>query len=298
MMETPSLGIIDAHVHVWDPAVLDYAWLADSPGLGRPFLPAHLPHGSTNTRAAVFVQADCRDDQALKEVDWVSGLRTGWPQLAGIVAFAPISRGDAVAEDLDQLLERPLVRGVRQLFQDRDDSFMLDSRTLAGARRVAASGLVFDACIRAGQLGALAEFARRVPDLTIVLDHMGKPPLASGEPASWSTGVRELAGLPNVVAKISGAGAEADPHRPLAPQALPFIRETLRLFGAERCMIGSDFPVSLTSPAAYQDWITIVEEAMAGASDGERAGVAHRTAARVYQLQEEPGQAAPNQEKD
>ena len=109
--------------------------------------------------------------------------------------------------------------------------------------------------------------------------------------------MRELAGRPNVTVKISGAGAEADPQRPLAPQAQPVIHETLRLFGAERCMIGSDFPVSVTSPAAYQDWITIVEESMAGASDGERASVTHRTAARVYQLTEEPGQA-PNQEKD
>lgn len=296
-MGAPSLRVIDSHVHVWDPAGLDYTWLEDAPTLNKPFLPQDLPHTGANTRAAVFVQADCRNDQALKEVDWVSGLHAGWPQLAGIVAFAPISRGDAVAEDLDQLLERPLVRGIRQLFQDRDASFMVDPKTLAGARQVAASGLVFDACIRAGQLGALAEFACRVPELLIVLDHMGKPPLASGDLAAWSRGMRELAGRPNVTVKISGAGAEADPQRPLAPQAQPVIQETLRLFGAERCMIGSDFPVSLTSPAAYQDWITIVEESMAGASDGERASVTHRTAARVYQLTEEPGQA-PNQEKD
>lgn len=297
MRWTPSLRIIDSHVHIWDPAGLDYTWLEGAPPLNKPFLPEDLPHTGANTRAAVFVQADCRDDQALKEVDWVSGLHAGWPQLAGIVAFAPISRGDAVAKDLDELLERSLVRGIRQLFQDRDESFMLDSKTLAGARQVAASGLVFDACIRAEQLGALADFARRVPDLLIVLDHMGKPPLASGDLTSWSRGMRELARRPNVVVKISGAGAEAASDRPLALQAPPVIQETLRLFGAERCMIGSDFPVSLTSPSAYQDWITIVEESMAGASDDERASVAHETATRVYQLAEEPGQAT-NQEKD
>lgn len=297
-MGTPSVRVIDAHVHVWDPAVLDYSWLADSPGMDRPFLPAHLPHTSANTRAAVFVQADCRDDQALREVDWVSGLGTDWPLLAGIVAFAPVSKGDAVEQDLCQLLERPLVRGVRQLLQDRDESFILHPDTLAGAWQVAAAGLVFDACIRAGQLGALAAFARRVPDLAIVLDHMGKPPIAGGDEASWSRGMRELAKLPNVVVKISGAGAEADPNRPLAAQALPFIRETLRLFGADRCMVGSDCPVSLARPAAYQDWITIVEEAVAGASDGERASVMHRTAARAYQLTEAPVAATTNQEKD
>lgn len=292
------MQVIDSHVHVWDPAVLDYAWLADAPGLNRPFLPRDLPHSPQDTRGAVFVQADCRDDQALKEVDWVSGLRTDWPQLAGIVAFAPISKGEAVEEDLGHLLDRPLVRGVRQLFQDRDESFMLHPDTLAGARQVADAGLVFDACIRSGQIAALTEFARRVPGLAIVLDHMGKPPIASGELTAWRSGMQELARCGNVVVKISGAGAEADPNRALAPQALPFIHETLILFGAERCMVGSDFPVSLSHPGAYLDWTTTVEQAMAGASEGERSKVTQETAVRVYRLEAAPEQGSPQEEKD
>jgi L-fuconolactonase len=275
---------IDSHVHVWDPAVLEYPWLANSRSLTRPFLPQDLPHTQDNTLAAVFVQADCRDDQSLKEVDWVSGLRTEWQELAAVVAFAPISRGDRVSQDLDQLLERPLVRGVRQLLQDRDESFMLHPDTLAGARRVAAAGLVFDACIHAGQLAALVEFADQAPELQIVLDHMGKPPVASGGIAGWSSGMRDLARRPNVVVKISGAGAESDPERPLRPQALPYIQEALHLFGAGRCMIGSDWPVSLTGPEQFQEWTNTVETAMAGATVTERESVAHGTAARTYRL--------------
>lgn len=297
-MGAASVQLVDSHVHIWDPTVLDYPWLADASGLNRPFLPWHLPHTSANTRAAVFVQADCSDDQALKEVDWVSGLRTDWPLLAGIVAIAPISKGDTVEQDLGELLERPLVRGVRQLLQNREESFILHPSTLAGARQVAAAGLVFDACIHAGQLGALVTFARFVPDLPIVLDHMGKPPIASGEFTAWRRRMQELARCGNIVVKISGAGAEADPNKPLESQALPFIQETLRLFGGERCMFGSDFPVSLVGPAGYQDWMSIVEKAMAGASDAERAGVMHRTAARVYQLGEDLRQAVTDQEKD
>lgn len=292
------MRFIDTHVHVWDPAALDYAWLADVPALNKPFMPSDLPHTVADTRAAVFVQADCREDQALKEVDWVSGLSTGWPRLAAIVAFAPVSRGDKVAEDLGQLLERPLVRGVRQLFQDRDHSFILHPAMLAGAREVAKAGLTFDACIRSGQLAALAEFADRVPELQIVLDHMGKPPISSGGLAAWGRGMREIARRPNVVAKISGAGAEADGNRPFAPQALPFITETLNLFGSERCMFGSDWPVSLTRPADYQDWITVVETALTGASAGERESVAEGTASRVYRLDTATKQAATQQEKD
>ena len=292
------MRVIDTHIHIWDPDALDYAWLADVPALNRTFLPADLPHTAADTFAAIFVQADCREDQALKEVDWVSNLSASWPRLAAIVAFAPVSRGDKVAEDLGQLLERPLVRGVRQLFQDRDDSFILHPAMLAGAREVAKAGLTFDACIRSGQLAALAEFADRVPELQIVLDHMGKPPISSGGLAAWGRGMREIARRPNVVAKISGAGAEADENRPFAPQALPLINETLDLFGSERCMFGSDWPVSLAGPADYQDWITIVETALEGASTGERERVFAGTATRIYRLDTDMEQAATQQEKD
>lgn len=287
------MKVIDSHVHIWDPARFDYAWLVDVPSLNTPFLPPDLPYPTASTCAAVFVQADCRDDQALREVDWVSSFGTQWPQVAGVVAFAPIGRGKEVAKDLELLLERPLVRGVRQLFQNQNASFILDPATLAGAREVAKAGLTFDACIRSWQLAALTEFADRTPDLSIVLDHLGKPAIGDGDFPGWSKGMRELARRPNVVVKISGAGAEAAQDRPLAPQALPFITETLQLFGAERCMVGSDWPVSLTGTTAYQEWINIVDAAMDGATAGERDNVAYGTAARTYRLE-----LPPDEDKD
>jgi L-fuconolactonase len=114
---------------------------------------------------------------------------------------------------------------------------------------------------------------------------MGKPPVAEGSLDAWSDAMRNLAGLPNVVVKLSGAGAEAAPGRSLAGQALPFIEETLQIFGPERCMIGSDWPVSMKDPAAYQGWIDLVmDSALAGASATERDSVAWATAARFYRL--------------
>jgi L-fuconolactonase len=279
------MKVIDSHVHVWDPAQLDYAWLGNNEDLNEPFLPQDLPHTSSNTRAAVFVQADCREDQALKEVDWVSGLAADWAALSAVVAFARVDRGNDLARDLEQLAQRPLVRGVRQLFQDLDDSQILAPQMIAGARQVARAGLTFDACVRFWQLDTLAELARQVPELSIVLDHMGKPPVAEGSLDAWSDAMRNLAGLPNVVVKLSGAGAEAAPGRSLAGQALPFIEETLQIFGPERCMIGSDWPVSMKDPAAYQGWVDLVmDSALAGASAAERDSVAWATAARFYRL--------------
>ena len=279
------MKVVDSHVHVWDPAQLDYAWLKGSEALNRPFLPQDLPHRPGNTSAAVFVQADCSEDQALKEVDWVSGLAADWPELAAVVAFARLDKGDGLGRDLDQLAQRPLVRGVRQLFQDLDESLILAPQMIAGARQLARAGFTFDACVRSWQLGTLAEFARQVPELGIVLDHMGKPPVAEGALGPWSRAMRNLAALPNVVVKLSGAGAEAAPGRPLEGQALPFIEETLQIFGPGRCMFGSDWPVSLKDPAGYQDWIDLVlDKALAGASAADRDSVARAVATRFYRL--------------
>lgn len=279
------MKVVDSHVHVWDPAQLEYAWLGTNGSLNRPFLPRDLPHSPANTRAAVFVQADCREDQALREVDWVSGLAEDWPELSAVVAFARIDRGVGLARDLEQLAQRPLVRGVRQLFQDLDDSVILAAQMIAGARQVALAGLTFDACVRFWQLDTLAEFARQVPELGIVLDHMGKPPVAEGTLGPWAASMRNLAALPNVVVKLSGAGAEAAAGTPLAGQALPCVRETLQIFGPERCMFGSDWPVSLKDPAAYQDWIGLVmDTALAGASAADRDSVAWAAASRFYRL--------------
>lgn len=285
------MKLLDAHVHVWDPARLDYGWLHNEPRLNAQFLPSSLPYSDSDTHASVFVQADCSDRQWLAEVDWVTSLAPTWPQLSAIVALAPIERGDAVSANVEQLLQRPLVRGVRRLFQDQDDSFILAADTVAGAGRVARSGLTFDACVRHWQLPVLAEFAGRLPGLSIVLDHMGKPPIADGWhsalSATWAAGLRRLACLPNVSVKLSGAGAEAASDTPLRGQALPFLEETLLIFGPDRCMIGSDWPVSFAGRSGYSEWVDLVlNTALRGAGDEDRSAVAWRTAARFYGIDE------------
>lgn len=272
---------VDAHLHVWDPARLDYEWLKAIPNLNREFLPEDLPAAHGRRAGAVFVQADCAAEQGIAEVDWVLGQT--WAGLSAVVAFAPLELGAGIGSHLEALAERHLVKGVRRLLQDCDPAFITAEPTIAGARAVARAGLVFDACIRWQQLGALTRFAERLPELPIVLDHMGKPPIAEGASAEWREGMRRLARLENVSVKLSGAAPEAAPGRPLAEQALPYLHETLSLFGAQRCMLGSDWPVSAQTNSQYMAWVDLVlGRALEGASAEERTSVAARTAARFY----------------
>jgi L-fuconolactonase len=111
-----------------------------------------------------------------------------------------------------------------------------------GLAAVAEAGLVYDLLVKPHQLAAAVEAARRLPGCTFVLDHLGKPPIASGELQPWADAVRLLASLPNTVCKLSGMVTEAD--RSWNVEDLkPYADTVLDAFGPERLMFGSDWPV-------------------------------------------------------
>ncbi|GAB3815153.1 amidohydrolase family protein [Tessaracoccus terricola] len=276
------MTIVDAHLHVWDTRLLRYPWLDDEPRLGSPYLPGDVEAGVVDKQ--VFVQADCAD--GLVEARWVQSLAPDWPGLHGIVAHAPVESGQLGAV-LDQLEELPLLVGVRRLLQDEPLEFLESAELVAGLRVLAGRGMPFDACIRHHQMAALVRIARAVPELLIVLDHLGKPPVAAGygSPASeeWVRNLQALAALPNVYAKLSGLAPEADPGRALAGQVVPFLDVVLETFGPERLLVGSDFPVSAdtTHGLGYRQWFDLVSAKLA---DGEREQVMGATALAVYRL--------------
>jgi L-fuconolactonase len=283
------MHILDAHLHLWDPAVLDYGWLSGD--LDRTFGPRELEHalaGMSDDRAFIFMQADARPDQALAEVDWVASLPL---PVRGFIAFAALERGDAVAEHLAALSSRPGVVGVRRLLQGEAPGFALTPDFLRGAELAAAHGLVFDACVRGeAQLRDVAALADELPQLRIVLDHLGKPVVGSSEaPAEpsaggWSRSIRDLAERPNLVCKVSGLPGESDGAFSAA-QLEPFLDVALEAFGEERLLYASDWPASFPGDtvAGYGAWERIVREWIA--SRGIDADAVLRTnAERVYGL--------------
>lgn len=252
------MRVLDSHLHLWDPEVLDYPWL-EGP-LAFLFGETELDHariGGASQEGAVFVQADCVQEQYLDEVRWVTALapKTG---VRGIVAGARLDRGAETAAHLAALAEHELVVGVRHLLQGEPAGLAVSAGFLAGARELAARGWTFDACVRgARQLADVAGLARSVPDLRIVLDHLGKPaigtagaPIAPGE--EWLTGIAELARHQRVHCKLSGLPAEAGGDWSAA-QVGPFLDAVADAFGPERLMWGSDWPVSVIGPAEPGD---------------------------------------------
>lgn len=285
------MEIVDAHLHFWDPARLHYPWLRDARGLDRAFMPSDLDTGGIPVRQFVFVEADRSPGQMMQEAHWAIGLAQREPRLAAVVASVALASPLDLQAQLRELTQRPLVKGVRGLFQDQEASLITDPETLKSARAIAQAGLAFDACIRHSQLSALTAFAAAVPELPVVLDHMGKPPIRTGDHSGWSARLREFASLPNTFVKLSGAAPEADPGKDLSAQALPYVKTALDAFGPYRCMFGSDWPVSAvrqdgtSAPEAYRQWVQIVlDRALDGYNALDRAAVASATAQRFYSI--------------
>lgn len=278
--------IVDAHIHLWDPTALPYPWLDSDTGLRRPFLPVDL-HRSGGASEWVIVQAEARhDDDAggadLAELEWIAGLAASDQAVRGMVVRAPVEVGRPVADLLEKVAAFPLTVGVRRLIQDEPVGFAQSPSFIDGVRAVGEFGLPFDVCVRAAERGDVAPLVDACPDVSFVLDHLGKPDIAGGEWDPWREQLVELARRPNVVCKLSGSTSEAGP-RWREDTVRPYLEQALELFGAHRCMFGSDWPVA-TPTTTYSRWLDLVTVVLADCSDAEIDDVFAGTAQRVYAL--------------
>ena len=157
------------------------------------------------------------------------------------------------------LVAIPAVRGIRRILEDGKFETVLEPGFVEGVRRVGRAGLPFEIGVRHWGLTFGLELARRCPDVTFVLDHIGKPGIKHGLREPWWSQIRELAKLPNVVCKVSGVITEADHGAWTKEQVKPYVAHTIECFGFDRVMYGSDWTVSeLTHP--YPTWVDILDE--------------------------------------
>jgi len=276
----------DSHVHFWDPSLRPYPWLAGFPAISGAHGPQDLARESSPDAPSrvVFVQADCERAHAAGEVSWVESLAGRGPRVAGIVAFAAMDGGPAAQGALAALAVRPLVRGVRHLIQgETDPGFCLSEGFVAGVRRCGELGLTFDLCVRHVQLAPVVELVRRCPSTSFVLDHAGKPDLSSGLLDPWRAHVSSLAGLPNVVCKVSGLVTEAGTAALDIERFVPTISHLLATFGPKRLLFGSDWPVvKLASP--YPTWLSMARRLLSHLPSADQAAIFNDNAGRVYRL--------------
>jgi L-fuconolactonase len=281
-----ALSIVDSHVHLWNPAQLRYSWLDGLPALNRAFIPADFAAASVNSNVnkIIFIECGSEAAQSLPEVNWISDLAKVEPRLKGIVAHAPLEKGESIRAGLDALASRGLVKGVRRNLQgERDADFCLRPEFVTGVKLLAEFGFTFDLCLRHEQLRAAAELARRVPQVNFVLDHFGKPDVRGKKIEPWATELKALAALPNVVCKISGLATEADWKNWRPADLKIYFERAMECFDFNRVLFGGDWPVA-TLATSYERWLETVRGFFSFATETDRVKIFQTNAERIYHV--------------
>lgn len=283
----PDFPIVDAHVHLYDPGVVEFPWMKSVPKLDRTYLPAdywRLTEG-VEVEALVFVEVDVAPGQHLREAEWVQEQSAAEPRLRGMVASIPLERGEAAREDLDAYARMTIARGVRRLIERHADEpgWSLSDAFVAGVRLLPEYGFTFDLCLYHQQLAEVTELCRRCPEVSFVIDHIAKPGIRAGLSEPWRQQMRAISRLPNVACKISGVVTEADHAHWQPADVVPYIEHAIDCFGFARVMFGGDWPVSELA-TSYRRWVDVVDTVVAGASETERRKLYRDNAVAFYRL--------------
>ncbi|WP_200307535.1 amidohydrolase family protein [Streptomyces adelaidensis] len=277
---------VDAHHHVWDLSVRDQDWITgpELAPLRRDFTLSELESAarSTDVAATVLVQTITVPEETPEFL----ALAAGSALVAGVVGWTDLA-SPAVADALTELRECPggeFLVGIRHQVQgEPDPRWLTRPDVLRGLAAVADAGLAYDLLVKPHQLPAAAEAAARLPELTFVLDHLAKPPVATGELEPWAGEIRRLAALPNTVCKLSGLVTEADWDSWRVADLVPYADTVLDAFGPDRLMFGSDWPVCQLA-SDYVEVLDVAGVLMSALNDTEYREVFAGTAVRTYGL--------------
>jgi L-fuconolactonase len=275
--QTSDLPAVDGHQHFWDPARVPLPWLrAEHASIARPFEPDELEPQLRQAGVArtILVQSACSDEDT--DAMFARAARHEW--IAAVVAWAPLLEPPRARERLDELSAQPKLRGIRHLIHDEDDPhWILQPEVLESLALLEERGLVLELpVVFPRHLADVPELARSFPRLTIVIDHLGKPPSGDDAFAAWAKQLEEAAVHSNVAAKVSGLDVGSDLR--------PAVVTAVGAFGPDRLLAGSDWPVSLLGGVDYaRVWSEIRRVLELAAPDGART-ILRDTAHRLYDL--------------
>ncbi len=282
-----NLPVVDAHVHLWHPDRFRFSWLDGLDAINQPF---ELEEYYSQTaevplKAFVFVEAGTEPHYGWLEAQQAIAYAALEPRLQAIVAAAPLEHGRRARAYLEALVALgPVIKGVRRILQGESETdYCLQPDFVQGVQMLPEFGLTFDICIYHYQLPAVLELVKRCPQTEFILDHIAKPAIKQGELEPWRTNLGHLAAQPNVACKISGLVTEADHRGWQAAQLKPYVERVLEVFGEDRVMFGSDWPVALLA-SDYNRWVETVDELTTHLGEAARRKLWAENAIRYYRL--------------
>ncbi|PDT83566.1 amidohydrolase family protein [Sinorhizobium sp. BJ1] len=273
------MSFIDAHQHYWTLGLGHNDWPGpDLEPIFRDFGPDDLkPHlSAAGIGSTILVQAAPN----VAETEFLLDIAAREETVAAVVGWVDILAADAGAE-LRRLKTHPKFKGIRPMLQSIDETaWILRPEAIATLEMLPQMNLRFDALVQPRHLPVIAVLADRLPDLAIVVDHGAKPFIAEGRLEPWATDMAALALRPNVHVKLSGLVTEAGGDWSVE-RLRPYAAHLVDVFGAERVMFGSDWPVVLLD-ADYAEWFAAARALTATCTAAERQAIFLGTAARFY----------------
>ena len=277
--------IIDTHLHLIDLSALRYPWLAGAPQLNRDFSQEDyaVEARRAGIEAALHMEVDVDPADIEAETAHVKTLarRPGSLLRGAIAAARPEEEGFPAY--LERVRADPFVKGFRRVLHVAPDGVCEGALFRRNIRRLAGTGLTFDLCVLPRQHAGAMALIDLAPDVQFVLDHCGVPDIKTGEEHPWREQIAEIARRPNVVAKISGVVAYADPAGWTVETLRPYVEHVISAFGWDRVVWGSDWPVC-TLGGGLSTWVAATHALIAGASREEREKLFCGNARRLWKL--------------
>lgn len=281
--------LFDTHLHLIDKSALDYPWLSDAPALNRDFLFASYRQQAERCgiSGALHMEVDVAADAIQAETDHIQdiSIKAGGFIKGAIASCRPEEPGFAAY--LEKQLANPFVKGFRRVLHVVPDTLSEQPLFRQNIQLLEGTDLTFDLCTLPHQIDKAVALADLAPDAQFILDHCGVPDIKSGALESWQKGISEIAQRDNVVAKISGVVAYAEPASWTVKTLRPYVEHVITSFGWERVIWGSDWPVcTLASSvdAGLSTWVATTHALLAGCSEDEKALLLSENAHRLWKL--------------
>jgi L-fuconolactonase len=279
--------IVDSHQHFWDLDRVEYPWLVPEYGpIFRSFGPEELAPqlAAAGVDRTVLVQAA----NSFEDTDSMLAHAAAYDWIAAVVGWLPLEDAAAATAALDErYATNALFKGVRHLnHEEPDPDWLIRPAVVEGLKVLEARGLVYEVvAVHPLHLKHVPVLADACPSLSIVIDHLAKPPIASGEYAGWRAEMAAAAECPNVHAKVSGLNTAADWERWSGDDLVEPIGHALDSFGPQRLMFGSDWPVATLAGDYAKVW-TETGRALdsLGVTGVDRAAILGDNAASLYSL--------------
>ena len=274
--------MIDSHHHLWHYSEEEYLWIPAGSPLAQDQLVAELEAATSSAGVTGTVVVQAR--QVVEESDFLLSLSDQTDRIQAVVGWVPLI-DENVSTDIERLSTFPKFKAVRHVLQEEPDEYFLRDDFHRGLALLPLFGLNYDLLIFQRQLPVAIQLVDRQPDLPIVLNHLAKPEARNGriEPA-WREGMKEIAKRGNLIGvKFSALLTEFPEGEGDDETVATYFQETLDIFGAERVMFGTDWPVCLLR-TGYKDWAETVRGLTASLSENERSAILSGNAKRCYSI--------------